>query len=243
MIKNNGITLIEILVSLLVLAIIIGPFTGMFVQSSRINNTVKEQLNITYIVRNEMEILMSKDAPQIYMSNGIKNEDDIFIRTTVKPYTPNTGTRSFNIIVKSLAGIGDEIMIYTPSEYRPFLLDGDNESCFIDINIDAWSFNIAVDNLSISEEFSSPGRTSLEINLIAKESLNHLNFNVDGDIEIKVYPGNDDNWNLTFDKAYTIMDKCFYKDYLIFWVKIEAFKDQDLYKPIFEIENIIRAPN
>lgn len=89
--NNKGISLIEIIVSILILALIVGPFTGIFIQSRMVRKTMSRQLKAIYAVRNEMEMLMSMNSGEVYGSKGEKSVDDIFIRTQVHPYDAEIG--------------------------------------------------------------------------------------------------------------------------------------------------------
>ncbi|QCJ43636.1 prepilin-type N-terminal cleavage/methylation domain-containing protein [Bacillus sp. S3] len=53
--SEKGMTLIEILVSIVILSIIIMSFLTMFVQSSRTNNTSKNIMDATYVAETSME--------------------------------------------------------------------------------------------------------------------------------------------------------------------------------------------
>lgn len=240
---DKGVSLIEVLVSMFLLALIVGPFVGMFIQSSKVNKVTDRQLKAIFAVRNEMEILMSLGAQEVYSSAGVKNKDDLFIRTTVKPYSPEIGNHYFCIIVKSLDRIRDEIRVYTPDGSQVFLLEGHGSPYTIDVDIDTTSFNMEVDGQSMSGSYCPSSKTGLEINLLSKESPNYLDFIIKGDAEIRVYSGHDDAWNLTYNGPYTLIDRCFYRDYSLLAVKIEAFDDSALHRTIFKIENIIKTPN
>lgn len=97
---NKGISLIEILVSILILALIVGPFTGLFIQSNLVRKTMSKQLRVIYAVRNEMEILMSLNSGEVYDSEGVKRVDDLLIRTEIYTYDPETGSDCFYIMPK-----------------------------------------------------------------------------------------------------------------------------------------------
>ena len=81
------------------------------------------------------------------------------------------------------------------------------------------------------------------INLIHGQLDNNITFNITGDINITIYPGANNNWDIISDKECTVTDKCFYRDYIISKVRIEAFDNTSLGQPIFQIENIIRLKN
>ncbi|MFD1781115.1 prepilin-type N-terminal cleavage/methylation domain-containing protein [Fredinandcohnia salidurans] len=79
-IKNqNGITLIEILASIVILSIIIMSITPMFIQSSRANHLSKNITESTYLAESEMEEIINlntnSNTPSLNnLSNKIQNK-------------------------------------------------------------------------------------------------------------------------------------------------------------------------
>ncbi len=241
--KNKGVSLVEVLVSIFILAIIIGPFTGMFLQSTKVREFTSKQLKVIYSVRNEMETLMSKNSLAAYDHCGIKKINDFFIRTSIKPYSVKTGSNCFYIIVKNIGNLRDEILIFTPNEYQSVLLAHDSNTFKIEIDIKNTYYNLNFGNRIITGSLDSSHKSDIYINLIEKQSSNNIIFHITGNAYITIYPGNNKNWTLFSDNEYTIFDKCFYRDYSIFSAKIEAFEDINLEHSIFEIQNIIRLKN
>jgi len=240
---NKGISLIEILVSILILALIVGPFTGLFIQSNLVRKTMSKQIRVIYAVRNEMEILMSLNSGEVYDSEGVKRVDDLLIRTEIYTYDPETGSDCFYIMPKGNLGSGDEIMVLTPDGYRKILADLSEDPCVVDITISEGSYQIRIGADSISGHCRLAEKPAIQINLADKMSDISYDFNIDGDADITVYPGNHDNWNLLYDEEYRVVDRCFYRDYCIFRARIEAFDDPSLSKSIFGIENIFTVAN
>lgn len=241
--RNSGVSLIEILVSLLIIALIVGPFTGMFIQSTRVRSVVSKQLRAIYLVRNEMEKLMAKNAIEAYNSNGDSHIDGFYVRTSVVPYSIENDTQCFNIIVKTLDGSENEVIVFTPNGYRALKLHDDGQAHSIEMYIDGSFYEINIANQRISGNFKSSSKPSILINLIDKNLENSLDFSITGDAEIKVYPGSDETWSIANNGGYSVVDRCYYRDYSIFRVEIEAFDDISLNKSFFKIINIIRVPN
>lgn len=241
--QNKGVSLVEVLVSIFIIAIIIGPFTGMFVQSSRVRDSISKQFKEIYSVRNEMEMLMSKDCVEAYGYNGVRKIDDFYIRTSIEPYSVKTGSNCFYIIVKNIEGARDEILVFTPNEHISFLLDQNGSVFNIEIDITSTHYNITLGHQTISGSLRITDKNDICINLVEKQSNNKIIFHITGDTYITIYPGNDKHWTLVSDNEYTVVDKCFYRNYSIFKAKVEAFKDANLEHPIFEIQNIVRLKN
>lgn len=241
--QNKGVSLVEVLVSIFIIAIIIGPFTGMFIQSTKVRDSTSKQFKAIYIVRNEMEMLMSKNSKEAYEYNGIKKIDDIYVRTSIEPYSVKSGSNCFYIIVKDIGDLKDEILVFTPNEHKSFLLDHDANTFNIEVDITNSYYYLTLGHQTISGSLQSSNKNDICINLIEKKSSNKIIFHITGDAYITIYPGNDKNWVLSSDNEYTVVDKCFYRDYSIFKANVEAFEDANLKHSIFEIQNIVRLKN
>ncbi|PLS01316.1 type II secretion system protein [Neobacillus cucumis] len=113
---EKGLTLIEILVSIVILSIIVVSFLSMFVQSSRSNNFSKRIVDATYVAETQMEELnnMNKSlaSPSLAnLSTEIKKSytvdsscSDCFGKTTSGHYVlvqlKNVSTELGKVIVK-----------------------------------------------------------------------------------------------------------------------------------------------
>lgn len=85
--SEKGLTLIEILVSIVILSIIVVSFLSMFVQSSRSNAVSKNIIDATYIAEKEMEELYGK----ISSANSLAE----FSPTTYMLREPKTNEKAF----------------------------------------------------------------------------------------------------------------------------------------------------
>ncbi|HZJ57327.1 MAG TPA: prepilin-type N-terminal cleavage/methylation domain-containing protein [Clostridia bacterium] len=237
--NNRGISLIEILVSILILALIVGPFTGIFIQSRMVRRTMSKHLNAMYAVRNEMEILMSMNSGEVYSSNGDKTVGDLLIRISAYPYSAVENSDCIYITSKEIGGLGDEILVLAPGGCKTFIVDAGEDLYKMQIAIDGSSYQINSGKDLISGCLSFVNRPSIQINLTDKSPDILYDFNVYGDADIAVYPGNHDSWCLASNGAYRVVDRCFYRDYCVYRVKVGAFVDPGSNNPIFEIEGII----
>jgi len=241
--ENKGVSLVEILVSIFILAIIIGPFAGIFVQSTSVRDSTSFQLKAIYTVRNEMEVLMSKEVTEAYASKGIRKVNDYYIRTSIEPYSVGYGSNCFYFVIRKTDNLNEEILIFTPDEHRSFLLENDGGIINLEVDTIYNSYYLSFGDQTISGNLFSSGKSIIYINLIEKQSSHKINFHITGDAHTTVYPGDDSNWALSTANSFTVVDKCYYRDYSIFTARIEAFEDEDLKCPIFEIQNIIKLKN
>lgn len=92
--SQRGVTLIEILVSIIILSIIIISLLSMFVQSSRSNSVSKNVMDATYLAETEMEV----------MYNLINSSTSLAALSTPSGYTQKSKTISTAIYEKSVTG-------------------------------------------------------------------------------------------------------------------------------------------
>src|SRR5690625_5676952 len=74
---ENGLTLVEVLASVVLLTIIITIFLNVFIQSAKTNTTSEEVVDATYIAQTEMERIYSKSLALEHNKpeNGIRELD------------------------------------------------------------------------------------------------------------------------------------------------------------------------
>lgn len=240
---NKGISLVEVLVSLFIIAIIVGPFTGMFVQSTRVRQTTQKQIKGIYAVRNEMEELMAKNLAEAYASNGESMVDGFYLTTSVTSYSTNGNASRFDIIIGTNHELDDEFSILTPEGISSIKIKDTGRPVPIIIELEESLFYINIDGQVIEGVIEDQSIADLYINLTGKSSNNLLQFTVKGDTNIRVYPGDDEDWWISHSEDYLAIDKCTYRDYSLLKARIEAFDDADTDRSLFKIENIIRVKN
>src|SRR5690625_4426450 len=75
--NENGLTLVEVLASVVLLTIIITIFLNVFIQSAKTNTTSEEVVDATYLAQTEMERIYSKSLTSEHSKpeNGIRELD------------------------------------------------------------------------------------------------------------------------------------------------------------------------
>ncbi|SNR86443.1 hypothetical protein SAMN05446037_100193 [Anaerovirgula multivorans] len=81
--SKKGVTLIEILISLIIFIIIIVPFLGMFVQSTKSNSLSQNIIDATYIAQSCMEDVYSISITNNFMDGLTELKDNGFTETVV----------------------------------------------------------------------------------------------------------------------------------------------------------------
>src|SRR5690606_37898193 len=102
--KEKGLTLIEVLVSIVLLSLILIMFFSMFIQTAKVNNSSETIIDATYIAQTEMERIYSYSKKTSYSKredaladlnfNKVANIDDWII------FEKNDSNSDFKIVVK-----------------------------------------------------------------------------------------------------------------------------------------------
>lgn len=71
--EKEGMTLIEVLLSIVILSIVIVTFLTMFVQSARTNKYSEKMLNATYTAQTEMEKIYNKSTQNVAIKAGMNS--------------------------------------------------------------------------------------------------------------------------------------------------------------------------
>ncbi|MCH1626587.1 hypothetical protein [Fredinandcohnia quinoae] len=69
--SEKGITLLEVLTSIVILTIIVITFLSMYIQSASTNNVSKDILDTTYIAQSEMEAIYNINKNEINITDGL----------------------------------------------------------------------------------------------------------------------------------------------------------------------------
>src|SRR5690625_3684322 len=78
--NENGLTLVEVLASVVLLTIIITIFLNVFMQSAKTNTTSEEIVDATYLAQTEMEKIYSKSIETKY-----NERENIFLELGYSP--------------------------------------------------------------------------------------------------------------------------------------------------------------
>lgn len=117
LINRKGMTLIEIIVSLAILAIIIVPFMNMFVQSTVTNKKSETILDATYVAQSNMENIYSISKSKTFIAGRLQlTDNDGFIETDVSTnnnynYTKNVTGYFINIQIMRIVGKGNLVKL------------------------------------------------------------------------------------------------------------------------------------
>lgn len=120
--KNRGLTLLEVIISLAILGIIIGPILSLSLTSAKISNYSNEKILATSLGQQCMEYIKNKDVNLINFSEiGLEKNEDIEMKNLLKDNDenvtdfdlfkfPDSKTQYKNIIAKIKYSISNELV-------------------------------------------------------------------------------------------------------------------------------------
>lgn len=113
--NEKGVTLLEILVSIIILGLILMIFFGVFIQSSRINNTSENVIGATYVAQTEMESIYSFSLNTPYdLRDSMMIEEDL-------GYSLITGDTGCDVVdCKAYGKYDSENHLYIKVRLKPF---------------------------------------------------------------------------------------------------------------------------
>lgn len=126
--NNKGLSLIEILISIIILSIMVGPFLAMFVHSTKTNLNTREMVDATYIAQGCME-----DVYYLSTKSSHSSFDDTRNELVTQGYS-ETITGSEYVYTKKVDNLYVKIRIDT-SAY--LTLSADTFKVIIEVYFDA----------------------------------------------------------------------------------------------------------
>jgi len=132
----RGFTLLEILLSITILAMIVPPFIGLFTQTVRINTFSEKSLKLSALIQQESERLMADSYLELLrkMSNGRRDIGDYSVQHDILPYHPEDQENLvFDIIIKE-PGKGQDNAYIVPPKGLPSVITMDENTTSLVVN-------------------------------------------------------------------------------------------------------------
>lgn len=239
--KNNfGLSLVETLVSLLIITLIIGPFASMFIQSSRNQQNADRQLQAIYAARNKMEQLMAMSSKEFHAENGNTYIDRFYFRTSIVPYGINTDSSYFYFLFQKGEDLGGEFSIFSPDGKSQLFVNHPLEPITIEMNIENSYYHIQFKEHSLSGNIPLHVPPIILINMMDKAPDCYVGLEIMGESEVIIYSGDEKDWNISSNGVPNLFEGFYYRDYSLFKVKIEVYDSIKYEKPLVTMENIVR---
>lgn len=254
MIKNSGMTLIEILIAISIIALIAGSMLTVFSFSTRRNMESEQVLSATFIAQRKIESLQTLDYFSALMEgNGERvSFSDYYIETVCTPYIPED-CHFFNIVLQDgvSSSSGCELYAIPPSGDTTFFLDKVSGDIEIVLSIvgDNYTLNMTrPKNLSLSGILpNDEKKVIVAINTTQYRGTAPISFHIDSGsrrVEAKVY---DTSENSTILSVSGIPTYCYhnytYRDCSMLRACVQVFDNETDLKPKAMIENILQLEN
>ena len=114
MIKSSGLTLIEILVTIFILALIAGSLLTAYGFSFRHNYEAESLLKASFVAQTKMEELQSMDALSAFNAGRDQRKQDAsgyYVQSLCQPYFSDD-YHLFSVVLKDKGGEGSGYMMY-----------------------------------------------------------------------------------------------------------------------------------
>lgn len=255
MTKSEGLTFIEILVAIFILALIAGSLLTAYGFSFKHNKEAELLLKATFVAQTKMEMLQSMDALSAYYEGSGQVEQDssgYYIQTLCQPYI-SEDCHLFSIVLKDKSDAESGYMLYAvPPEGKDVLLlneiSGDT-AVSLSIAGNSYSMGISGSEQSFIEGLlpDDTKKIMVVINAIGYSG-NHrvtFSFNTGGrEMEAKVYDTSENSSRLTVlginEQRY---HNFAYRNYSMVRAQIRVFDTETGVQPKVVLESILQLEN
>jgi len=234
-------TLVEVLISLVLLAMIIAPFLSLLLQSTSARISSREMLYANYAATNQMEKLAAMDCKEICLSNGEVISENMLIKSMSIPWVAEQQP-CFYFIFQNSGQSGYDCMIIPPDGGKGIFLDTIPESINIQVVIDKDGYQIHADEHSITGKIEEAIKPIIMVNAAEKPEDILIYVNVNGNADVVVY-SNKEGINIECDGELTINRNIYYRDYTLFKSVVEVYDAENFDKILARVEGILRIPN
>jgi len=160
---NKGAAFIEIILALVVLALVIGPFMSAFVFSERATVEAGTILDATFIAQRRLEQLHALDfRSAVDAGNRIRESfEGAFAEVSAVPHHP-ANAHFFSIVAQDTAG--RNLIVATPTGGEVRVLPGISSAINIGLNITASGYSINVPGLPVLNGSLATGEVLVMLN-------------------------------------------------------------------------------
>ena len=241
MMQKKGMTLVEVLVSLALTAVIAAPFLTLFIQSTRGRLISKRILYANHAAVNHMEKLVGMNCREVCLSSGDFIENDFLIKIKSIPWTPQ-GNPCFYLIFQNGGQTGKDCMIIPPDGKGGIFLDVLPELMNIQIMINKGKYKIYADSHSVTGRVEDGQKPIIIVNGAYKPENSEISLNIEGDAEVVVYSGKEEI-NIEWEGTPVVNKNIYYRDYTLFRSAVEVYDAKEADKMLSRVESILRIPN
>ncbi|NLX70598.1 MAG: prepilin-type N-terminal cleavage/methylation domain-containing protein [Clostridiales bacterium] len=252
--RSAGLTLIEVLVAIFILALIAGSFLTSYGFAHKHNTKAETVLMASFIAQTKMEALQSMDALSAYRQGRghmVQDDSGCYIQTLCQPYLSDD-YHLFSLVLKDKTGDGQGYMLYAvPPEGKDVLLiDNIVKDTIVNLSIANESFSMEVQGSGqlINGSLTNGGRKIMVmINAVGYSGNHHMTFHINPvgrTVEARVYDtgGNSNKLTILGVSEQRFTDYV-YRNYSMIRAVVSVFADDTDTQPVAVFESIFQLEN
>ncbi|MGI6188627.1 MAG: type II secretion system protein [Clostridiales bacterium] len=253
--KTRGMTLIEILAALSILALIAGFLLTSYGFSFKHNKKAERMLRASFIAQTKMERLQSMDALSAYYEGRgrlVQDSPGYYVQTLCQPYIPED-CHPFSIVIKDMDDAGQGYVLYAvpPGGMNVFLLEDSTDDISLELSISSHSYSLGIPGSGQADiNGTLPDdnkKVVVVVNAVGYSGSHHITFSIISGgrrTEVKLY---DTDRNSQLISVTGISEKRYsnfvYRDYSMIRALVKVFTDETGVEPKAVLESILRLQN
>ncbi len=258
--SKDALTLIEVIISIAILALVVGPFLGMFVQITRTNKVSQKTLESTFIAQRNMESLYDLCYDQILEKRVMKEpQDGYYVDIDILPYgvlpiedgiPPIYGQYEgcyFHLLFQQGEGSGINAILVSPdmASVRTYTTLSEKINVVIAVDADSREYSWSAAGLFSESGILPEGEYPvILVNMVQFTHEIPIVLDVTGDVYGIIY-ANEDNvdlisYNGNYYKIYTGAN---YRDYSLVKAFVHVYESIDDTNPVTTMEGLIQVKN
>ncbi|MGI6705455.1 MAG: type IV pilus modification PilV family protein [Clostridia bacterium] len=258
--NKDAFTLVEVIISIAILALLMGPFLGLFVQITRTNKISQKTLESTFIAQRNMESLYDLCYEELLEKRVMKEpQDGYYVDIDILPYgaLPNEEgipaiygqyeTCYFHLLFQQGEESDIKVILISPDmpSIRTYTSVPERIDVVIAANADSGEYSWSVAGLFSESGVLPEGEYPvIVVNMVQFAHKTPVVLNVTGDVYGIVYTGRDNADQISYQGShYKIYSGADYRDYSLVKVFVRVYESLDDPIPLTTMEGLIQVKN
>ncbi len=252
--QTNGMTLLEVLISVCIIGLIAGPFLSMFVFSNRHNRQAASHLEASFVAQSRIENLQTMDYLSVVREGTSQRipYNGYYIATHCAPYSPGT-PNVFHIVLQGEdSASGCEFYVIPPSGHDYIQITKVDSAITLDLDVMDNKYTLSLTAPENHQPLTGPlsgqgSDVTVVINMTQYNKDHPIVFNTGlsgAKVDIIVYDTSSNGDRLTVvpnnERRYSDF---IYRTHSMARVKIEVYGAKDDTRPKAMIQSILELEN
>lgn len=237
---QKGMTLVEVLASLVILSVIVIPFLSLLTYVTEARFTSRNILYANYAAVSEMEKLAAMNCKKISSSNSEFVKDNMIIKVKSKPWVTSQQPCIY-IILQSKDQSSLDCIVIPPEGGGGIFLDTTSKLIDIQVMANEDEYDIWVGTANIVGKINEGERPIVVVNAAYKPEDIVVNLSIMGNADTLVYSTNS-GVNIESDGQVIVNENIYYRDYILFKSVVEVYDALEPEKLLTKMESILRIP-